>query len=111
NFCDDNCDFNWKTKNQNDGYKYTAPVGSFKPNGIGLYDMTGNVWEWVSDWYDKNYYRNSPKDNPIGPASGKYKVLRGGSWLYIPEYLRAAFRDRYKPDDRNFNYGFRIAQD
>jgi formylglycine-generating enzyme required for sulfatase activity len=109
NFCDDNCDFNWKTKNQNDGYKYTAPVGSFKPNGIGLYDMTGNVWEWVSDWFGE--YSKSPKDNPKGPASGKYKVLRGGSWNFKPMYLRATFRGRLIPDRRDFLNGFRIAQD
>ena len=109
NFCDDNCDFNWKTKNQNDGYKYTAPVGSFKPNGIGLYDMTGNVWEWVSDWFGE--YSKSPKDNPKGPASGKYKVLRGGSWTSKPRNLRATFRYRSPPALRNYDFGFRIAQD
>jgi formylglycine-generating enzyme required for sulfatase activity len=112
NFCDDNCDFNWKTKNQNDGYKYTAPVGSFKPNGIGLYDMSGNVYEWVSDWYGKDYYRNSPKDNPKGPGSGEYRALRGGSWDDKPLHLRAANRFRGLPDERsNSRGGFRIAQD
>ena len=77
NFCDSNCDFGHKTGSQNDGYKNTSPVKSFKPNSLGLYDMTGNVYEWVSDWYGKDYYRNSPKDNPKGPGSGKYRVLRG----------------------------------
>ncbi len=109
NFCDDNCDFNWKTKNQNDGHKYTAPVGSFKPNSIGLHDMSGNVWEWVSDWYGE--YSKSPKDNPKGPASGKYKVLRGGSWYGIPKGLRAAYRGWTEPDVRSSANGFRIAQD
>ena len=112
NFCDSNCDFGQKTGSQNDGYKNTSPVKSFKPNSLGLYDMTGNVYEWVSDWYGKDYYRNSPKDNPKGPGSGEYRALRGGSWDDKPLHLRAANRFRGLPDERsNSRGGFRIAQD
>ncbi|MBA4348368.1 MAG: hypothetical protein C0415_00040 [Thermodesulfovibrio sp.] len=71
-------EYAWYRENSGDK---THPVGQKKPpNGLGIYDMSGNVWEWVSDWFDVNYYKNSPKDNPKGPSSGSYKALRGGSW-------------------------------
>ncbi len=92
----------------NSGSK-THPVGQKKPNGLGLYDMSGNVWEWCSDWYGSDYYKNSPRDNPQGPASGSYRVLRGGSWYLKPGSVRAAYRYRNNPDTRYFNYGFRLA--
>lgn len=59
----------------------TMPVGSYPPNDYGLYDMAGNVWEWVADWFDPHYYETSPEANPAGPESGQDKVLRGGSWV------------------------------
>lgn len=88
----------------------TADVCSKGEKGYGLCDMHGNVWEWVSDWYDENYYEDSPLMNPTGPASGTYKVLRGGSWfnLYADD-VRAAFRDYVHPDFRLGKFGFRCA--
>jgi sulfatase modifying factor 1 len=96
-----------------DKWKYTSPVGSFTPNGYGLYDMAGNVWEWCADWYDEKYYANSPKSNPKGPDSGFYnKVLRGGSWLDTnTNYLRVATRHLgFPPSFVNSNVGFRCVQ-
>jgi formylglycine-generating enzyme len=92
----------------NSGSK-THPVGQKKPNGLGLYDMSGNVWEWCSDWYGSDYYKNSPRDNPQGPASGSYRVLRGGSWYNRPWGVRAAIRNWDNPDYRFNNIGFRLA--
>jgi len=98
-----------------DGYEYCAPVGSFPPNGYGLYDMAGNVWEWCSDWYDKNYYSSSPRNNPPGAAggSGSFRVVRGGSWRYANYLMRAVDRNADWPSDLNSNLGFRccVAQD
>ncbi len=87
------------------------PAGSDMANGYGLYDMTGNVWEWCSDWYDGNYYNVSPYDNPQGPASGLGRVIRGGGW-YLKAYdCRVADRYYYYPDDRYAVRGFRIVLD
>jgi formylglycine-generating enzyme required for sulfatase activity len=85
-------------------------VGSYKrPNGFGLHDMHGNVWEWVNDWRDDNYYAVSPKVDPQGPASGTYRVLRGGTWASSPTECRSAYRAMNPPGERNEYCGFRAA--
>jgi len=110
NFCDVNCGVDWKDSEANDGYQYTAPVGSY-PEGASPYgalDMAGNVWEWCQDWYDEDYYASSPQHDPQGPSSGEHRVVRGGSWGHPEAGVRAALRrDGYDPDDRDNILGFR----
>jgi formylglycine-generating enzyme required for sulfatase activity len=98
------------TSGSEDGYENTAPVGSFRPNGLGLKDMSGNVWEWCWDWYDSDYYKNSPSRNPRGPSTGSYRVLRRGSWIYAPAYLRCANRFSYAPGYSYDDLGFRLSR-
>jgi formylglycine-generating enzyme required for sulfatase activity len=96
--------------NGSDPKEATCEVGSTnKPNSFGLHDMSGNVWEWVADWYEDSYGAEAVAD-PTGPDSGTYKVLRGGSWfLYYHPFLRAAFRLSSAPDYRGNIIGFRCA--
>ncbi len=112
NFCDTNCEYKWKDSAANDGYRYTAPVGSYEggKSPYGVYDLAGNVWEWVADWYDANYYQNSPARNPQGPASGDQAVLRGGGWYDLALDVRAPNRFRRAPADRDGLIGFRCAK-
>jgi len=89
-----------------------SPVGSFEAgkSPYGIYDLAGNAWEWVFDWYEHDFYEKSPEKNPIGPAKGDEKVVRGGSWLYVSEFLRSAHRFNAQPLNRHFGYGFRCAK-
>jgi len=91
-----------------DGFYGIAPVGSLQPNQFGLYDTAGNVFEWVSDWYQYDYFSNSPRDNPKGPANGTEKVIKGGTWHLCECYIRPANR---QPGERNHGLGFRLALD
>lgn len=86
----------------------TAPVGSFGANGFGLFDMHGNVWEWVQDWKDDDYYGKSPAQNPPGPSSGKNRVYRGGGWSSGAGNMRSAYRYSNSPDFRIYYLGFRL---
>ncbi len=88
----------------------TLPVNSFQPNALGLYNMSGNVWEWCWDWWDENYYRNSPVSNPLGPETGDSRVVRGGSWGYDPRLCRVASRSYILPDYRSYGIGFRVCR-
>jgi formylglycine-generating enzyme required for sulfatase activity len=116
NFCDLECPYSWPDAQVRDGHARTAPVGSF-PKGASPYgalDMAGNVWEWVSDWYDSSAYASQPADRPAGPADGRYKVVRGGSWLDGAlgdrlSFFRVANRHWQPPEARLSYLGFRCA--
>ncbi len=102
----------------NDGYVYTCLMGKFKPNAFGLYDMHGNAWQWCSDYYDANYYSNSPIDDPVCKTSPNLSlnpafhlhVLRGGGWDSAPDYARSACRRRGQPFGWSGDSGFRVVR-
>jgi uncharacterized protein (TIGR02996 family) len=90
-------------------YEHPIPVGMFKPNRFGLYDMHGQVREWCQDWYRREYYLSSPEEDPSGPEDGESKVLRGGSWdISADQYARSAYRVYFRPDGRLAGIGFRV---
>jgi sulfatase modifying factor 1 len=97
-----------------DGHLGTAPVDAFPPNGYGLNNVTGNVWEWTADWFDPSWYPVSPAENPSGPSTGARRATRGGSFICHASYCRryrVAARAGNQPDDATANIGFRIAAD
>jgi len=108
NYCDANCEFDWAHETFDDGYADTAPVGSY-PAGAswcGALDMAGNVFEWVADWYGD--YPSGRQVNPTGSSSGEFRGLRGGSWEYVWNYVRAAFRgSEVTPGRHSKSSGFR----
>ncbi len=112
NYCDANCGYDWADETVDGGYARTAPVGSF-PAGAswcGALDLAGNIWEWVADWYDSDYYERSPSRNPPGPEEGESRVLRGGSWFNGPNLVRSAIHAEAQPASWSIHSGFRCAR-
>jgi formylglycine-generating enzyme required for sulfatase activity len=111
NYCDQRCPAANRDTEYNDGNRDTAPVGSY-PDGrspLGVYDMMGNVMEWVADWYAPRFYASSTDTNPMGPTEGEFKSLRGGSWLSPREEVRVTARGSFDPRVIQANLGFRCA--
>jgi formylglycine-generating enzyme required for sulfatase activity len=113
NFCDVSCAAPQSNTAFDDGFSETAPVMSFASGQSlsGIYEMAGNVWEWVADWYDPAYYAQSSPDNPGGPPEGEEKVVRGGSWYDTGNFTAAAIRFPSSPDNADRTIGFRCASD
>ncbi|MGP0628710.1 formylglycine-generating enzyme family protein [Nitrospina sp. 32_T5] len=110
NFCDAACDERWNEKQFEDGYRHTAPPGSFPPNGYGLFDMAGNVYEWVQDDYAYDAYREGSRRNPRVSGGDGMKIMRGGSWVNYSTGVRPADRTPADPEERLPFAGFRCAR-
>jgi formylglycine-generating enzyme required for sulfatase activity len=109
NFCDRNCTQSHANRQYDDGYARTAIVGEYE-NGrspVGAYDLAGNVWEWVADWFDPQYYGQAPPRNPQGPHWGGQRVVRGGSWFDTGNYVSSLFRAGVDPAVFDDTIGFR----
>jgi formylglycine-generating enzyme required for sulfatase activity len=94
----------WYTSNSR---SQTHEVAEKRANGFGIFDVLGNIWEWVNDWYDDEYYQSSPSQDPHGPTRGQARVLRGGCWIGDPRDVRVSVRNRYDPGFWDDGLGFR----
>jgi sulfatase modifying factor 1 len=95
----------WTAVKSSDGFVFTSPVGQFHPNNFGLYDTLGNAMEWCSDWFDQDYYKQSPESDPPGPRTGRFRIARGGGFDDLPE---ASGRWEFNPDHHAPDVGFRV---
>lgn len=111
NFCDSNCEWDWKDFDYDDGYAFAAPVGSYPAGAswVNALDMVGNVSEWVQDWYGEDYYETSPGINPTGPESGESRVVRDGPWWNTSLGIRTTLRNGGDPTSDSESLGFRCA--